>query len=64
MPEPWIVDSHCHIHLPPFDADREAVVERARGAGAGGGGFGPKLPPYPEQSLVCFAALKLKRGAA
>ncbi len=35
MPEPWIVDSHCHIPLPPFDADREAVVERARGAGVG-----------------------------
>jgi carbon-monoxide dehydrogenase large subunit len=27
-----------------------------------GGGFGPKLPPYPEQSLVCFAAMKLKRA--
>lgn len=27
-----------------------------------GGGFGPKLPPYPEQSLVCFAALQLKRA--
>ncbi|MBM3526266.1 MAG: xanthine dehydrogenase family protein molybdopterin-binding subunit, partial [Alphaproteobacteria bacterium] len=27
-----------------------------------GGGFGPKLPPYPEQSLVCFAAMRLKRA--
>jgi aerobic carbon-monoxide dehydrogenase large subunit len=27
-----------------------------------GGGFGPKLPPYPEQSLVCFATMKLKRA--
>lgn len=27
-----------------------------------GGGFGPKLPPYPEQSLVCFAAMQLKRA--
>ncbi|MCW5754036.1 MAG: xanthine dehydrogenase family protein molybdopterin-binding subunit, partial [Phycisphaeraceae bacterium] len=26
-----------------------------------GGGFGPKLPPYPEQILVSFAALQLKR---
>ena len=25
-----------------------------------GGGFGPKLPPYPEQALVCFAARLLK----
>ncbi|MBE9605058.1 xanthine dehydrogenase family protein molybdopterin-binding subunit [Acetobacteraceae bacterium H6797] len=27
-----------------------------------GGGFGPKLPPYPEQALVCFAAMRLKRA--
>ncbi len=26
-----------------------------------GGGFGPKLPPYPEQALVCFAARMLRR---
>jgi carbon-monoxide dehydrogenase large subunit len=26
-----------------------------------GGGFGPKLPPYPEQALVCFAAGLLGR---
>ncbi|WP_372620334.1 xanthine dehydrogenase family protein molybdopterin-binding subunit [Falsiroseomonas sp.] len=26
-----------------------------------GGGFGPKLPPYPEQALACFAAMRLKR---
>lgn len=26
-----------------------------------GGGFGPKLPPYPEQALVSFAALQLER---
>jgi carbon-monoxide dehydrogenase large subunit len=27
-----------------------------------GGGFGPKLPPYPEQALVCFAARRLERA--
>ena len=27
------VDSHCHIDMPQFDADREAVVARARDAG-------------------------------
>jgi TatD DNase family protein len=30
---PALVDSHCHIDMPQFDADRKEVVDRAREAG-------------------------------
>nr|WP_298248573.1 TatD family hydrolase [uncultured Halomonas sp.] len=28
-----LIDAHCHLDFPDFDADREAVIARARGAG-------------------------------
>src|ERR1700761_5899747 len=30
-----LIDSHVNLHAPQFDDDREAVIERARGAGVG-----------------------------
>lgn len=28
-----LIDAHCHLDLPDFDADRESVIERARDVG-------------------------------
>ena len=35
MLRPFLVDTHCHLGDAAFDADRDAVLTRARGAGIG-----------------------------
>jgi TatD DNase family protein len=35
MPEAGLFDTHAHLHDPAFDADRAAVLDRARAAGVG-----------------------------
>jgi TatD DNase family protein len=61
-----LIDSHAHIDFPQFDADRDAMLDRARAAGvttllAIGSGSGPeKLDaaiPYAEQHDWIYASI-------
>ena len=46
----WI-DSHCHLDAPEFDADRDAVLARARGAGV-------TMLVLPAVSVASFDAVR------
>lgn len=61
-----IIDSHAHLEFPQFDADRKAVLERARAAGvetllAIGSGTGPDrlnaAIPFAEQHDWIYATV-------
>jgi TatD DNase family protein len=59
-----MIDTHCHLTDPAFDADREQVIDEAIGAGVGGfvvpsvnrAGFEPVLSLCRENAL-CIPAL-------
>ncbi len=63
-----LIDSHAHVDVSDFDADREAMLQRARAAGVGtllAIGNGPEIEklgaavPYAEQHDWIYAAMGL-----
>jgi TatD DNase family protein len=63
-----LIDSHAHIDVPDFEADREAMLDRARSAGVGtllAIGNGPEIEklgaavPFAEQHDWIYAAMGL-----
>lgn len=61
-----LIDSHAHVDVSDFDADRDAMLERARAAGVGtllAIGNGPELDklgaavPYAEQKDWIYASI-------
>lgn len=56
-----MIDTHCHLDLEAFDADRDEVVERAAAAGVAGM-LVPGVRPRTWDALVAFAARHHARG--
>jgi TatD DNase family protein len=50
-----VIDTHCHLDLPAFDADRAAVIARARAAGVRGI-LVPAIRPATWDALVALVA--------
>ena len=55
----WI-DTHCHLDAPEFDADRDAVRQRAREAGVGV----CVLPAVQQRDWAGVQALAARHGDA
>jgi TatD DNase family protein len=53
-PKYRVIDSHCHLDVPAFDRDREAVLSRAVSAGVTGI-LVPAIRPRTWAALVAFA---------
>lgn len=50
---PRLIDSHCHLHFPAYDEDREAVLKRMREGGVWGITVGTNIAT--SKSAVAFA---------
>ncbi len=47
-----LFDSHCHIDDPCFEADMDAMFERARNAGVRAMAIAGSMPKPPEKPLL------------
>jgi TatD DNase family protein len=56
-----VIDSHCHLDVPAFDGDRDAVLARARAAGVEGI-LVPGIRPSTWTALVALARAKAADG--
>ncbi len=56
-----MIDTHCHLDVAAFDADREAVIDRARAAGVVGMMI-PAIRPRTWPTLRALAATHHDRG--
>lgn len=55
-----MIDSHCHLDVPAFDADREAVISRATATGV----IGMVVPAIRPRTWAALQALATTHHAA
>lgn len=63
MPAATCIDTHCHLDLPDYDADREQVLERARAAGVATV-LVPSIDPEGMERVAALAARDARVQAA